>query len=195
MRNGPNFVGASIKALQIWTRSVAHILPHTHTLTSLTLDSDVDSKLSASKSSFTLKFGTALWILTTGLQFGIGWWYSRSAVFYLPVAWFGPFTWWLSLPFAPAGEPSHAFDVMALPDSRLVRFCQLRRLADDLSTCYQSGRACGERIHESDQLLCNLICTVVNCSPDPYQKQGMTDQSRKEGSTDTSQSRPTPQKS
>jgi len=66
----------------------------------------LNSELSASKSSFSLKFSTALWMLTTGLQFGIGWWYSRSAVFYLPTAWLGPFTWWLSLPFAPAGSVS-----------------------------------------------------------------------------------------
>ncbi|KAH9994048.1 CHD5-like protein-domain-containing protein [Russula vinacea] len=66
----------------------------------------LNSGLSASKSSFALKFGTTLWMLTTGLQFAIGWWFSRSAVFYLPVAWLGPFTWWLSLPFAPAGSVS-----------------------------------------------------------------------------------------
>jgi hypothetical protein len=66
----------------------------------------LNSELSSSKSSFALKFGTTLWMLTTGLQFAIGWWYSRSAVFYLPTAWLGPFTWWLSLPFAPAGSVS-----------------------------------------------------------------------------------------
>ncbi|KAI0277409.1 CHD5-like protein-domain-containing protein [Russula aff. rugulosa BPL654] len=66
----------------------------------------LNSELSASKSSFAFKFGTTLWLLTTGLQFAIGWWYSRSAVFYLPATWFGPFTWWLSLPFAPAGSVS-----------------------------------------------------------------------------------------
>ncbi|KAF8482942.1 CHD5-like protein-domain-containing protein [Russula ochroleuca] len=66
----------------------------------------LNSELSTTKSSFALKFGATLWILTTGLQFAIGWWFSRSAVFYLPVAWLGPFTWWLSLPFAPAGSVS-----------------------------------------------------------------------------------------
>jgi hypothetical protein len=74
----------------------------------LILDSHIDSELSASKSSFGLKFSATLWMLTTGLQFAIGWWYGRSAVFYLPAAWFGPFTWWLSLPFAPAGELGHS---------------------------------------------------------------------------------------
>ncbi|KAI9509419.1 CHD5-like protein-domain-containing protein [Russula earlei] len=66
----------------------------------------LNSELSVSKSSFALKFNTTLWMLTTGLQFAIGWWYSRSPVFYLPTAWLGPFTWWLSLPFAPTGSVS-----------------------------------------------------------------------------------------
>ncbi|KAI0254129.1 CHD5-like protein-domain-containing protein [Lactifluus subvellereus] len=66
----------------------------------------LNSELNASKTSFSLKFNTTLWIMTTGLQFAIGWWYSRSAVFYLPAAWLGPLTWWLSLPFAPAGSVS-----------------------------------------------------------------------------------------
>ncbi|KAH9998458.1 CHD5-like protein-domain-containing protein [Russula compacta] len=119
----------------------------------------INSELSASKSSFTLKFGTALWILTTGLQFAIGWWYGRSAVFYLPVAWFGPFTWWLSLPFAPAGSVSCSVWQMAC--RRVIKV--------------------GER--------------VVKEYMNPYQGQGMTDQSHKEGNTDTSKSHPTPQKS
>ncbi|KAI0305678.1 WRB/Get1 family [Multifurca ochricompacta] len=66
----------------------------------------LNSELNASKSSFSFKFNATLWMMTTGLQFVIGWWYSRSAVFYLPVAWLGPLTWWLSLPFAPAGSVS-----------------------------------------------------------------------------------------
>ena len=44
--------------------------------------------------------------MTTGLQFFIGWWYRKSAVFYLPQGWFGPLTWWLALPWAPAGSVS-----------------------------------------------------------------------------------------
>jgi CHD5-like protein len=124
----------------------------THTVMLLTLDSHIGSEISASKSSFSLKFGTTLWILTTGLQFAIGWWFSRSAVFYLPAAWLGPFTWWLSLPFAPAGKSYH-IDVMAPSDSRRVRLRELRHLADGLSTCHQSGRARGEGIHKSAFLL------------------------------------------
>jgi hypothetical protein len=78
----------------------------------------VDGELNASKTSFALKFNTALWMMTTGLQFAIGWWYSRAAVFYLPAAWFGPITWWLSFPFAPAGETITVFNTaysMQLP--------------------------------------------------------------------------------
>ena len=64
----------------------------------------IDAELNASKTSFALKFNSTLWMMTTGLQFAIGWWYSRAAVFYLPASWFGPITWWLSFPFAPAGK-------------------------------------------------------------------------------------------
>jgi len=116
---------------------------------SLTLRSRVDSELGASKSSFALQFGTTLWMLTTGLQFAIGWWYGRSAVFYLPPAWLGPLTWWLSLPFAPAGELGQSLVLRFHQTPGIVRLCELWRLADGLSTCHQSIRACGERIHES----------------------------------------------
>ncbi|KAI9461308.1 CHD5-like protein-domain-containing protein [Lactarius psammicola] len=66
----------------------------------------IDAELNASRTAFSLKFNTTLWTMTTGLQFAIGWWYSRAAVFYLPAAWFGPLTWWLSFPFAPTGSVS-----------------------------------------------------------------------------------------
>ena len=64
----------------------------------------VDSQIASSKSSFSLKFNSAIWILTTGVQFVVGWWYRRQPVFYLPEGWFGPLAWWLAFPFAPAGE-------------------------------------------------------------------------------------------
>jgi len=51
-----------------------------------------------------MKFKGFLWIMTTGLQFVVGWWYRKQPVFYLPEGWFGPLSWWLALPFAPAGE-------------------------------------------------------------------------------------------
>ena len=66
----------------------------------------IDGELSTVRSSFSLKFKSALWIMTTGLQFVIGWWYRKAAVFYLPPGWFGPLTWWLAFPFAPAGSVS-----------------------------------------------------------------------------------------
>ncbi|KAF9050436.1 WRB/Get1 family [Panaeolus papilionaceus] len=64
----------------------------------------LNAEIAAAKSGFAMKFNTVLWILTTGLQFVVGWWYRKQPVFYLPEGWFGPLTWWLALPFAPAGE-------------------------------------------------------------------------------------------
>ncbi|KZT63878.1 hypothetical protein DAEQUDRAFT_733363 [Daedalea quercina L-15889] len=66
----------------------------------------LNSELSSARTSFSLKFNTVLWFLTAGVQFFVGWWYRKSAVFYLPPGWFGPLTWWLSFPFAPTGSVS-----------------------------------------------------------------------------------------
>ncbi|KAJ7693391.1 CHD5-like protein-domain-containing protein [Mycena rosella] len=66
----------------------------------------INGEISARKSSFSLQFNSAIWVLTTGLQFAVGWWYRREAVFYLPKGWFGPLGWWLAFPFAPAGSVS-----------------------------------------------------------------------------------------
>lgn len=66
----------------------------------------IDGELASSKTSFSLKFNSGIWISTTGLQFVVGWWYRKSAVFFLPPGWLGPFTWWLSFPFAPSGSVS-----------------------------------------------------------------------------------------
>jgi len=66
----------------------------------------LNGEISARKSGFALRFNSAIWVLTTGLQFGVGWWYRKAAVFYLPPGWFGPLGWWLALPFAPAGSVS-----------------------------------------------------------------------------------------
>lgn len=76
-----------------WT-SIARYAPPRH----------IDSELGSTKTAFSIKFHTAIWILTTGAQMVLGWWYRKTPVFYLPKGWFGPFTWWLSLPFAPAGK-------------------------------------------------------------------------------------------
>ncbi|KZT10776.1 uncharacterized protein LAESUDRAFT_721151 [Laetiporus sulphureus 93-53] len=66
----------------------------------------LNSELSSVRTSFSLKFNSAIWFLTAGVQFIVGWWYRKSAVFYLPPGWFGPLSWWLAFPFAPAGSVS-----------------------------------------------------------------------------------------
>jgi len=66
----------------------------------------LNSEMASNKAAFAMKFNTAMWLLTTGVQFIVGWWYRKSAVFYLPPGWFGPLEWWLSFPFAPAGSVS-----------------------------------------------------------------------------------------
>ncbi|KAH9484843.1 GET complex subunit get1 [Psilocybe cubensis] len=66
----------------------------------------LNSEIASAKSGFAMKFNTALWLLTTGLQFVVGWWYRKQPVFFLPEGWFGPLGWWLALPFAPAGSVS-----------------------------------------------------------------------------------------
>jgi len=64
----------------------------------------IDAEIAASRNGFSMKFNTLLWILTTGLQFGVTMWYRKQPVFYLPEGWLGPVTWWLALPFSPAGK-------------------------------------------------------------------------------------------
>ncbi|KAH7888869.1 WRB/Get1 family [Phlebopus sp. FC_14] len=66
----------------------------------------LNGELASQRSGFSVKFNSLVWILTTGLQFVIGWWYRKSAVFYLPPGWLGPLTWGLALPFAPKGSVS-----------------------------------------------------------------------------------------
>lgn len=94
-----------------------------------------DSELATTKSAFSAKFNGLIWILTAGLQFAIGWWYRKSAVFYLPPNWFGPLTWTLALPFAPPGE-SQFFNLVSRTDGSVTtsasRFCQCRGLADGM---------------------------------------------------------------
>ncbi|KAJ7646983.1 WRB/Get1 family [Roridomyces roridus] len=65
-----------------------------------------NGEIATRRTAFSMQFKTAVWVLTTGLQFGIGWWYRKEAVFWLPPGWFGPLGWWLALPFAPAGSVS-----------------------------------------------------------------------------------------
>jgi len=78
-------------------------LPHLISFTS------EDAEVASSKSGFSMKFNSLLWLLTTGMQFAVGWWYRKQPVFYLPEGWFGPLNWWLSFPFAPAGMSPFLF--------------------------------------------------------------------------------------
>ncbi|KAF5377697.1 hypothetical protein D9757_009373 [Collybiopsis confluens] len=66
----------------------------------------LNSEMASVRTSFSVKFSTGLWLCTTGAQFVVGWWYRKSAIFYLPPGWFGPLGWVLSLPFAPKGAVS-----------------------------------------------------------------------------------------
>ncbi|KAG2746198.1 hypothetical protein P692DRAFT_20820021 [Suillus brevipes Sb2] len=61
----------------------------------------LNGELASSKTAFSLKFNTLVWVLTTGLSFFVGWWYRKAAVFYLPPGWLGPLAWWMAFPFAP----------------------------------------------------------------------------------------------
>ncbi|KAF9542515.1 GET complex subunit get1 [Mortierella hygrophila] len=64
------------------------------------------SDLHVSKASFEMKFKGLLWFITNGIQFLMVAWYRRSPVFYLPMRWFGPAEWVLSLPFSELGSVS-----------------------------------------------------------------------------------------
>jgi len=66
----------------------------------------LNAEQSAKRNVFSLKFNTALWTLTSGLQLFIMWWYREEAVFYVPKGWFGPAEWLLALPYAPRGAVS-----------------------------------------------------------------------------------------
>lgn len=82
---------------------------HLISLDPVFLVAPVDAEVASSKSGFSMKFNSLLWLLTTGMQFAVGWWYRKQPVFYLPEGWFGPLNWWLSFPFAPAGMSSFLF--------------------------------------------------------------------------------------
>jgi len=90
----------------------------------------INEELSSNKTAFSLKFNSFIWVLTTGLQFVIGLWYRKSAVFYLPQGWLGPLTWWLALPFAPKGSVSVGIWQMAC--KRVIKVGE--RVVKDLAT-------------------------------------------------------------
>ncbi|KAJ7594509.1 WRB/Get1 family [Mycena floridula] len=89
----------------------------------------LNSQTASIKSSFSMKFSSALWIMTTGSQFIVGWWYRKAAVFYLPPGWFGPLGWWLSFPFAPKGSVGVGMWSMAC--KRVIRIAE--RVVKDFS--------------------------------------------------------------
>lgn len=71
-----------------------------------------DAGLQTSKATFTSTASRIIWLLTTGTQFALVWWYRKQAVFYLPNGWLGGgwvgLEWWFSLPFAPKGTSRFA---------------------------------------------------------------------------------------
>jgi hypothetical protein len=95
----------------------------------------INAEIAASRSSYNWAFNIVIFIMTTGAQFAIGWWYGKKAVFYLPPGWMGPATWWLSLPFAPRGSVSCGIWQMAC--RRFIRI--LERIARDLLLSQSSG--------------------------------------------------------
>lgn len=118
-----------------------------------------DSELSSTRSAFSLKFNSALWLCTAGLQFVVGWWYRKSAVFYLPPGWFGPLTWWLSFPFAPAGSVSCGIWQMSC--RRVIKLGE--RMVKELSagTTRVLGSKCSAPPHHDD------VVRTFPVSPDP----------------------------
>ncbi|WVR09425.1 hypothetical protein IAU60_006492 [Kwoniella sp. DSM 27419] len=67
----------------------------------------LNTTLGSSRTSFTTKFKSLLWILTTGAQVFLVWWYRKEPVFWLPQGWVpGPVAWLLSFPSAPRGSIS-----------------------------------------------------------------------------------------
>ncbi|KAG6817506.1 GET complex subunit get1 [Tephrocybe sp. NHM501043] len=94
----------------------------------------LNSDVASTKTAFSLKFNTTVWVLTTGVQFLVGWWYRKAAVFYLPQGWFGPLGWWFSFPFAPAGSVSVGVWQMAC--KRVIKVGE--RVVRDLAGSLQS---------------------------------------------------------
>ncbi|KAK9896890.1 hypothetical protein P389DRAFT_168606 [Cystobasidium minutum MCA 4210] len=74
----------------------------------------LNTSLTSHRGSFNTVIKVLLFILTTGLQWSFSARYSRDAVVYLPKDWFGPLTWFLGLPFAPAGALSCGIYIMLI---------------------------------------------------------------------------------
>ncbi|KIR41790.1 protein GET1 [Cryptococcus deuterogattii 99/473] len=66
-----------------------------------------NNNLSSSRSSFSKKFNTLLWLMTTGAQFLLSWWFRKQPIFWLPEGWVPyPVAWLVSFPSAPIGSVS-----------------------------------------------------------------------------------------
>lgn len=74
----------------------------------------LNTSLASHRSSFNTVIKVLIFALTTGLQWSFSARYSRDAIVYLPRDWFGPLTWFLGLPFAPAGALSCGIYVMLI---------------------------------------------------------------------------------
>ncbi|KAJ3749493.1 WRB/Get1 family [Lentinula detonsa] len=96
----------------------------------------LNSEMNSVKTSFSVKFSSGIWICTTGAQFVIGWWYRKTAIFYLPPGWFGPLTWVLAFPFAPKGAVSVGMWQMAC--RRVIKIGE--RAAKELAASYSTLR-------------------------------------------------------
>ncbi|GLB36982.1 putative required for the post-translational delivery of tail- anchored (TA) proteins to the endoplasmic reticulum [Lyophyllum shimeji] len=105
----------------------------------------LNSEVQATKAAFAVKFNTAVWLLTTGVQFLVGWWYRKTPVFYLPPGWFGPLEWWLSFPFAPAGSVS--VGVWQMSCKRVIKIGE--RVVKDLAASSSSHSSSEPEVQEA----------------------------------------------
>lgn len=65
------------------------------------------SSLSASKSQFTAVIGALRWASTTGLRFGVNFWFSKQPMFWMPAGWLPRgVERLLAFPRAPTGSVS-----------------------------------------------------------------------------------------
>jgi hypothetical protein len=110
LQNGQSSGESLTRACRIWKPSVSSILPSrcivpdTHTYLacpSPPLDADVASH----RAQFDRALSTLLYVITSGLQWAIVWWYRREPVFWMPAGWVPRgMDRWLSFGGAPRGE-------------------------------------------------------------------------------------------
>ncbi|WWC63511.1 uncharacterized protein I303_106114 [Kwoniella dejecticola CBS 10117] len=67
----------------------------------------LNTQMTSSKGSFTTKFKTFLWVITSGSKLVLVWWFRKKPVFWLPEGWVPyPIAWLISFPSAPIGSVS-----------------------------------------------------------------------------------------